>query len=174
MPVSILVRRCFHGQSLSFALGRNPMTRVLKLAVGASALLIAGFMLPIAGWHLPQSGIAGVYYCPGMTCGCGHEVFTFIDSDGYYDFVPGHGPAKKKLCDLRPTESGWAAFRCRDHKHSMDIRLIKGEVFVSSTDNTNSWREERVRNPWRIWIPLAMARVSKSTTATDDLESRTQ
>jgi hypothetical protein len=122
---------------------------LLQVAAGGALL----FTLPIAATFFGSRGVAGCYET-GVRCGCGHQLFIYIEGSGYYDLVPGHKQKRLRysLQSVGPGE--WVARK--NGTNAFRLRLENGEVYRTFAGETNWFREERVVNLWRVWIPQLM------------------
>ena len=128
--------------------------------VFAAAACVFCVLAPFLEAWTHRGQIRGYYDCPGVVCGCGHSLFTYIDGDGYYDYVPGHGPSGlERIGTLHATPDGWTVTRDRDGVVAFHLRIRNGDVYNSGKSLTNWFKEERVYNPYRLWIPRVLSRV---------------
>ncbi len=128
------------------------MHRCLIVAVLLGAI---GFvaLAPFAYQWISFRGVQG-YYETGAQCGCGYEVFTYIDGTGYFRYTPGHRMLDLKY-SLRPSPSGWDAID--GGTNVFRLKVAEGSAFVSgrigTTNETRWFKLDKVHNAWRILLP---------------------
>ncbi len=105
---------------------------------------------PVAFTFMASRGLRGIYESSG-SCACGHTLFQYIDETGYYDFVPGHGSKELRYALREGGANQWVGIK--NNTNAVLFRLQDGEVHTTYAMSTNSFKEERVYNVWRVWIP---------------------
>ena len=84
-----------------------------------------------------------------FVCVCGHESFTLIENDRYYDFCPGHND--KYLCGKIVRKKGKVHFVDKEGKIIYTLRWNGKKHY--EIHNGKKKNVEQVNNPWRTWLP---------------------
>ena len=125
------------------------MTRKVKWIVSVSAAAVLIYMVPVIVAAASAHGTRGYFY--DGKCMGGHEIFTYIEGDGYYSYCPGHRETRREYT-IRASGGQWETLK-GDGTVAFGFRVQDGDVFRTFLVSTNWIRMERVYSPWRLWIP---------------------
>jgi hypothetical protein len=124
------------------------MKRLWTWLAGAAAVVGFCILIPIPIWNTRFKDMDG-YYLHG-SCGDGHGIFAEFERGNWYVTCPGH-KNRSLTGELRRVQDHWEAVR--SNQTVWVVESAEGHVYFTSSKTGYKFEMERVRNPWRIWIP---------------------
>ena len=123
--------------------------RWLWAAIGG---FVIGIALPIPIWNAQFKGVDG-YYLQAQCMG-GHDIFVEFWKGQYYETCPGHKDRSPKG-SLRQMGNDWELLK-EDEVVSTIILSGEDQIEIDLTHTKQKYMADRVRNPWRIWLPWVL------------------
>lgn len=111
--------------------------------------VVIAITLPIPIWNAQFKGIDG-FYLQGK-CMDGHDGFLEICRGNHYETCPGH-KVRSQEGILRQVGDKWEALREGEVVFSVQS-VGNDQIEIVKTNTKYKTRKNRVRNPWRIWLP---------------------
>jgi len=130
------------------------------VCLSVTAALTLAFVLPIPIWNAQFEGIDG-YYQAGW-CACPGEIFDEYRDGKWY--TTGHGDHGRQIVgEVEAGDNLWRVSKGTQLVWTVVIR--DGETVFKSAKTELEWRVDRVRNPWRIWLPSVFEKEPRHNTA---------
>ena len=123
--------------------------RWLWAALGSFVIAIT---LPVPIWNAQFKGIDG-YYLQAQCMG-GHDIFFEIWRGQHYETCPGHKDRSPKGT-LRQMGDTWELLK-EDEVVSTIHAVGDEQIEIVLTYTKQKYLANRVRNPWRIWLPWVL------------------
>ena len=112
-------------------------------------LIAAALLIPIPIWNSQFTGVDG-YYLQAQCMG-GHDIFVELWKGQYYETCPGHKDRSPKGT-LRQMGDRWELLK-EDEVVSTITPIGDDQIEIELTYTKQKYQANRVRNPWRIWLP---------------------
>lgn len=127
----------------------NSINHARRWLWGTVSVLIAGLLLPIPIWNAQFQGIDG-YYLSGQCMG-GHDIFIEFWKGEHFETCPGHKD-RTPTGTLRQIDDGWDLLR-ESEVVSTVTPIGDNQIEVVLRYTKQKYIAQRVRNPWRVWLP---------------------
>ena len=127
----------------------NRIMHAKRWVFSAIGGFVIGIALPIPIWNVQFKGIDG-YYLQAQCMG-GHDIFAEFWKGQYYETCPGHKDRSTKGT-LRRSGDNWKLVM--DNEVVSTITQIgDDQIEIELAYTKQKYQANRVRNPWRIWLP---------------------
>ena len=110
---------------------------------------VIGIALPIPIWNAQFKEVDG-YYLQAQCMG-GHDIYAEFWKGQYYETCPGHKDRSPKGT-LRRSGNIWELLMGNEVVSTI-TPIGDDQIEIELSDTKQKYQANRVRNPWRIWLP---------------------
>ena len=110
---------------------------------------VIGIVLPIPIWNAQFKEVDG-YYLQAQCMG-GHDIYAEFWKGQYYETCPGHKDRSPKGT-LRRLGNIWELLMGNEVVSTI-TPIGDDQIEIELADTKQKYQANRVRNPWRIWLP---------------------